>query len=101
MAIIIAACTLIIILASVWITVAITAWTAWTLAIRKYVARVICAFSIREMEKVWRSKEIGSLGPTLIRSPFANGVTFLGFELASIHDHRGFTSRTSMPRRSV
>ncbi|KAG1848165.1 hypothetical protein C8R48DRAFT_764757 [Suillus tomentosus] len=30
----------------------------------------------------------------LISSPFANGVTFLGFELASIHDHRGFTSRT-------
>ncbi|OCH87876.1 mitochondrial carrier [Obba rivulosa] len=36
---------------------------------------------------VWRTEGIGAftrgLGPTLIRSPFANGATFLGFELAS------------------
>ncbi|KZT71732.1 mitochondrial carrier [Daedalea quercina L-15889] len=35
---------------------------------------------------VWRTEGIGAftrgLGPTLIRSPFANGATFLGFELA-------------------
>ncbi|KAG1785382.1 uncharacterized protein HD556DRAFT_1314319 [Suillus plorans] len=44
-------------------------------------------FLVRQLQpgyaKVWRSKEIGSLGPTLIRSPFANGPTFLGFGLAS------------------
>ncbi|KAI0633534.1 mitochondrial carrier [Trametes polyzona] len=36
---------------------------------------------------VWRTEGIAAftrgLGPTLIRSPFANGATFLGFELAS------------------
>ncbi|KAF7967536.1 hypothetical protein HWV62_31503 [Athelia sp. TMB] len=36
---------------------------------------------------VWRSDGIGAftrgLGPTLIRSPFANGATFLGFEMAN------------------
>ncbi|KAI0001277.1 mitochondrial carrier domain-containing protein [Russula compacta] len=36
---------------------------------------------------VWKSEGIGAftrgLGPTLIRSPFANGATFLGFEMAS------------------
>jgi len=36
---------------------------------------------------VWRTEGIGAftrgLGPTLIRSPFANGATFLGFEMAS------------------
>ncbi|KAF8973022.1 mitochondrial carrier domain-containing protein [Flammula alnicola] len=35
---------------------------------------------------VWRTEGIGAftrgLGPTLIRSPFANGATFLGFEVA-------------------
>ncbi|CCL99655.1 uncharacterized protein FIBRA_01675 [Fibroporia radiculosa] len=35
---------------------------------------------------VWRTEGIGAftrgLGPTLIRSPFANGATFLGFEMA-------------------
>lgn len=39
------------------------------------------------VRKVWRTEGIGAftrgLGPTLIRSPFANGATFLGFELAS------------------
>jgi len=39
------------------------------------------------MRKVWRTEGITAftrgLGPTLIRSPFANGATFLGFELAS------------------
>jgi len=39
------------------------------------------------MRKVWRTEGIAAftrgLGPTLIRSPFANGATFLGFELAS------------------
>ncbi|KAL0956926.1 hypothetical protein HGRIS_003030 [Hohenbuehelia grisea] len=36
---------------------------------------------------VWRTEGIGAftrgLGPTLIRSPFANGATFLGFEMAN------------------
>ncbi|KAJ3491268.1 hypothetical protein NLI96_g855 [Meripilus lineatus] len=36
---------------------------------------------------VWRTEGIGAffrgLGPTLIRSPFANGATFLGFEMAA------------------
>ncbi|KAH9929566.1 mitochondrial carrier [Epithele typhae] len=36
---------------------------------------------------VWRTEGLAAftrgLGPTLIRSPFANGATFLGFELAS------------------
>ncbi|TFL03187.1 mitochondrial carrier domain-containing protein [Pterulicium gracile] len=36
---------------------------------------------------VWRTEGISAftrgLGPTLIRSPFANGATFLGFEMAS------------------
>ncbi|KAF9010608.1 mitochondrial carrier domain-containing protein [Cyathus striatus] len=35
---------------------------------------------------VWRTEGVGAftrgLGPTLIRSPFANGATFLGFEMA-------------------
>lgn len=39
------------------------------------------------VRKVWRTEGITAftrgLGPTLIRSPFANGATFLGFELAS------------------
>ncbi|KAG1785371.1 mitochondrial carrier domain-containing protein [Suillus plorans] len=39
------------------------------------------------VRKVWRSEGISAftrgLGPTLIRSPFANGATFLGFEMAS------------------
>ncbi|EIW83468.1 mitochondrial carrier [Coniophora puteana RWD-64-598 SS2] len=39
------------------------------------------------VRKVWRTEGISAftrgLGPTLIRSPFANGATFLGFELAS------------------
>lgn len=39
------------------------------------------------VRKVWRTEGIGAftrgLGPTLIRSPFANGATFLGFEMAS------------------
>ncbi|KAI0066002.1 mitochondrial carrier [Artomyces pyxidatus] len=36
---------------------------------------------------VWKTEGIGAftrgLGPTLIRSPFANGATFLGFEMAN------------------
>ncbi|KAF9232663.1 mitochondrial carrier domain-containing protein [Melanogaster broomeanus] len=39
------------------------------------------------VRQVWRTEGIGAftrgLGPTLIRSPFANGATFLGFEMAS------------------
>ncbi|KAG0693754.1 mitochondrial carrier domain-containing protein [Suillus ampliporus] len=39
------------------------------------------------VRKVWRTEGISAftrgLGPTLIRSPFANGATFLGFEMAS------------------
>ncbi|KAJ8588517.1 mitochondrial carrier [Rhizopogon salebrosus TDB-379] len=39
------------------------------------------------VRKVWRTEGIGAftrgLGPTIIRSPFANGATFLGFEMAS------------------
>lgn len=39
------------------------------------------------VRRVWRTEGIGAftrgLGPTLIRSPFANGATFLGFEMAS------------------
>lgn len=39
------------------------------------------------VRKVWKTEGIGAftrgLGPTLIRSPFANGATFLGFEMAS------------------
>ncbi|GLB37401.1 putative mitochondrial carrier (TC 2.A.29) family protein [Lyophyllum shimeji] len=39
------------------------------------------------VRKVWRTEGIGAftrgLGPTLIRSPFANGATFLGFEMAN------------------
>jgi len=38
------------------------------------------------IKQVWRSEGLAAftrgLGPTLIRSPFANGATFLGFELA-------------------
>jgi solute carrier family 25 carnitine/acylcarnitine transporter 20/29 len=36
--------------------------------------------------KVWRAQGVkgftGGLAPTLIRSPFANGATFVAFELA-------------------
>ncbi|KII92691.1 hypothetical protein PLICRDRAFT_481016 [Plicaturopsis crispa FD-325 SS-3] len=39
------------------------------------------------VRKTWRTEGIGAftrgLGPTLIRSPFANGATFLGFEMAN------------------
>ncbi|EGO00383.1 hypothetical protein SERLA73DRAFT_180964 [Serpula lacrymans var. lacrymans S7.3] len=39
------------------------------------------------VRKVWKSEGISAftrgLGPTLIRSPFANGATFLGFEMAN------------------
>ncbi|KAF8631777.1 hypothetical protein AX17_004992 [Amanita inopinata Kibby_2008] len=39
------------------------------------------------VRKAWRAEGIGAftrgLGPTLIRSPFANGATFLGFEMAN------------------
>ncbi|KAF8743903.1 hypothetical protein AX14_013960 [Amanita brunnescens Koide BX004] len=38
------------------------------------------------VRKVWRTEGLSAfsrgLGPTLIRSPFANGATFLGFEMA-------------------
>ncbi|KAI0684943.1 mitochondrial carrier [Cytidiella melzeri] len=41
---------------------------------------------------VWRTEGIGAftrgLGPTLIRSPFANGATFLGFEMANRAIHK-------------
>ncbi|KZV94646.1 mitochondrial carrier with solute carrier repeats [Exidia glandulosa HHB12029] len=48
---------------------------------RKYGSTLDC------LRKVWRAEGangfLRGLGPTLIRSPFANGATFLGFELAS------------------
>ncbi|TDL24285.1 mitochondrial carrier [Rickenella mellea] len=48
---------------------------------RKYTSALQC------VRTVWRTEGISAftrgLGPTLIRSPFANGATFLGFELAS------------------
>lgn len=47
---------------------------------RKYASTLDC------VRTVWRTEGIGAftrgLGPTLIRSPFANGATFLGFEMA-------------------
>lgn len=43
--------------------------------------------SLHCVRTIWRSEGIGAftrgLGPTLIRSPFANGATFLGFEMAN------------------
>jgi len=43
--------------------------------------------SLHCVRTVWKSEGISAftrgLGPTLIRSPFANGATFLGFEMAS------------------
>ncbi|KAJ3865566.1 mitochondrial carrier domain-containing protein [Lentinula novae-zelandiae] len=48
---------------------------------RKYASSLDCA------KQVWRSEGpkafLRGLGPTLIRSPFANGATFLGFEMAN------------------
>lgn len=48
---------------------------------QKYTSTLDC------VRKVWRSEGLGAftrgLGPTLIRSPFANGATFLGFEMAN------------------
>jgi len=48
---------------------------------QKYRSAVHC------VRTVWRAEGISAftrgLGPTLIRSPFANGATFLGFEMAS------------------
>jgi len=48
---------------------------------RKYLSTLDC------VKTVWRTEGFGAftrgLTPTLIRSPFANGATFLGFELAS------------------
>lgn len=47
---------------------------------QKYTSTLDC------VRKVWRAEGAGAfvrgLGPTLIRSPFANGATFLGFEMA-------------------
>ncbi|KAI0081981.1 mitochondrial carrier [Panus rudis PR-1116 ss-1] len=47
---------------------------------QKYKSTIDC------IRTVWRTEGIGAftrgLGPTLIRSPFANGATFLGFEMA-------------------
>ncbi|PCH36022.1 mitochondrial carrier [Wolfiporia cocos MD-104 SS10] len=47
---------------------------------QKYKSTIDC------VRTVWRTEGIGAftrgLGPTLIRSPFANGATFLGFEMA-------------------
>jgi len=47
---------------------------------QKYASTLDC------VRTVWRTEGIGAftrgLGPTLIRSPFANGATFLGFEMA-------------------
>ncbi|TFK44304.1 mitochondrial carrier domain-containing protein [Crucibulum laeve] len=48
---------------------------------QKYKSAVDC------VRTVWRTEGVGAftrgLGPTLIRSPFANGATFLGFEMAN------------------
>ncbi|TCD65347.1 Mitochondrial carrier protein ymc2 [Steccherinum ochraceum] len=48
---------------------------------RKYKSTLDC------IRTVWRTEGISAftrgLGPTLIRSPFANGATFLGFEMAA------------------
>ncbi|KAJ3734027.1 mitochondrial carrier domain-containing protein [Lentinula guzmanii] len=48
---------------------------------RRYASSLDCA------KQVWRSEGpkafLRGLGPTLIRSPFANGATFLGFEMAN------------------
>ncbi|KAG5715370.1 hypothetical protein E4T56_gene8267 [Termitomyces sp. T112] len=48
---------------------------------QKYFSTLDC------VRKVWKADGIGAftrgLGPTLIRSPFANGATFLGFEMAN------------------
>ncbi|KAJ7282681.1 mitochondrial carrier domain-containing protein [Mycena rebaudengoi] len=48
---------------------------------QKYKSSIDC------VRTVWRTEGIGAftrgLTPTLIRSPFANGATFLGFEMAS------------------
>ncbi|KAH7097225.1 mitochondrial carrier with solute carrier repeats [Auriculariales sp. MPI-PUGE-AT-0066] len=48
---------------------------------RKYSGMLDC------VRKVWKAEGaqgfLRGLGPTVIRSPFANGATFLGFELAS------------------
>ncbi|KAK7473273.1 Mitochondrial carrier protein ymc2 [Stygiomarasmius scandens] len=48
---------------------------------RKYATSIDC------VRQVWRSEGLPAftrgLGPTLIRSPFANGATFLGFEMAN------------------
>jgi len=48
---------------------------------QKYISTLDC------VRKVWRTEGIAAftrgLGPTLIRSPFANGATFLGFEMAN------------------
>ncbi|KAI0088140.1 mitochondrial carrier [Irpex rosettiformis] len=53
---------------------------------QKYTSTLDC------VRTVWRTEGIGAftrgLGPTLIRSPFANGATFLGFELAQRAIHR-------------
>lgn len=47
---------------------------------QQYKGMIDCAI------KTWRGQGwrgfTGGLAPTLIRSPFANGATFLGFELA-------------------
>ncbi|KAJ7581560.1 mitochondrial carrier [Mycena floridula] len=48
---------------------------------QKYTSTLDC------VRKIWRADGIKAftrgLGPTLIRSPFANGATFLGFEMAN------------------
>jgi len=48
---------------------------------RKYASSLDC------VKQVWRTEGprafLRGLGPTLIRSPFANGATFLGFEMAN------------------
>jgi hypothetical protein len=36
--------------------VTITAWATWTLAFRKYNAKVVCAVSIREVDRTIRSR---------------------------------------------
>ncbi|KAH8796886.1 mitochondrial carrier [Flagelloscypha sp. PMI_526] len=49
---------------------------------RKYSGALDCVRKVWTQEGGWRAFARG-LGPTLIRSPFANGATFLGFEMAS------------------
>lgn len=53
------------------------------------------------VRKVWKAEGAGAfvrgLGPTLIRSPFANGATFLGFEMANRLLHKLLHEESETP----